>query len=139
MQELYAFFAPPFAAVFLLGVLFKRIDAQGASVAVVLGFLFGILMKVYVQMVPNHIEIVEPFGNQAIFNWLFCVIVCVAVSLMTPPPRPEQVGDDLTVNWRRLNIFSGLGERWYTSVVVWWGIFAAIVFTLIVIFSGLFS
>jgi SSS family solute:Na+ symporter len=139
VQELYAFFAPPFAAVFLLGILFKRVNGQGAALAVVTGFIFGILMKVYVQVVPNHIEIVEPFGNQAIFNWIFCVIVCAAVSLLTPPPRPEQVSDDLTVNWGRMNLFGGLGNRWYTSVILWWGIFAAIIIALVTAFSGLFS
>ena len=67
------------------------------------------------------------------------MIVCSVVSLVTPPPRPEQVNDDMTINWQRLNIFGGLGEHWYTSVLLWWGIFAAIVLTLFVIFSGLFS
>lgn len=53
VQSLYAFFAPPFAAVFLLGILFRRINARGASAAVILGFLFGIAMKLYVQT-PGH-------------------------------------------------------------------------------------
>ena len=35
IQSLYAFFAPPFAAVFLLGILWKRINAPGATLAVV--------------------------------------------------------------------------------------------------------
>jgi len=139
IQELYAFFAPPFAAVFLLGILFKRINGIGASVAVVAGFTFGILMKVYVQLAANPIAVVEPFGNQALFNWVFCVVVCVAVSLATAAPKPEQVTDTLTINWRHLNIFSGLGDRWYNSVIFWWGGFAIIVFTLIIYFSGLFS
>ena len=139
IQTLYAFFAPPFAAVFLLGILFRRINGQGAAAAVVLGFIFGILMKVYVQIVPHHLEIVEPFGNQALFNWLFCVIVCVAVSLATPPPNPEQVGDRMTINWRHLNIFDGLGDKWHQSVIFWWGGFAGILILLILAFSGLFS
>ena len=139
IQELYAFFAPPFAAVFLLGILFKRINGIGASVAVVAGFIFGILMKVYVQLAADPVAVVAPFGNQAIFNWLFCVVVCVGVSLLTAPPKPEQVSDTLTINWRRLNIFEDLGDRWYNSVILWWGGFAVIVFTLIIYFSGLFS
>ena len=139
IQTLYAFFAPPLAAVFLLGILFRRINGQGAAAAVVSGFVFGILMKVYVQIVPHHLEIVEPFGNQALFNWLFCVIVCVAVSLATPPPNPEQVGDRMTINWRHLNIFDGLGDKWHQSVIFWWGGFAGILILLILAFSGLFS
>ncbi|HOZ48764.1 MAG TPA: sodium/solute symporter [Candidatus Hydrogenedentes bacterium] len=139
IQSLYAFFAPPFAAVFLLGILLRRINAWGANVTVVAGFAFGILMKVYVQFVPSHLAIVEPFGNQALFNWIFCVITCITVSLLTPRPRPDQVDDTVTINWRRLNIFQGLGDRWYTSVVLWWGGFAVLLVALIVGFSGLFS
>ena len=139
VQELYAFFAPPFAAVFLLGILFRRINGTGASVAVVSGFIFGILMKVYVQFAAAPVEILKPFGNQAILNWLFCVIVCVVVSLLTPPPRPEQINDLTTVNWRKLNIFSNLGRRWYTSVTFWWFGFVAIILFLVILFSGAFS
>ena len=139
IQSLYAFFAPPFAAVFLLGILFRRINGKGATVAVMSGFLFGILMKVYVQFGQNPMELVKPFGNQAIFNWLFCVVVCTVVSLFTAPPRPEQTSDFLTINWRDLNILEGLGDRWYLSVAFWWGGFAAILVALIIAFSGLFS
>lgn len=147
IQSLYAFFAPPFAAAFLLGILWKRINGTGATVAVVLGFAFGILMKVYVQfdtaiqtwlpLVPDHPAWLAPYANQAAVNWCFCALVCVAVSLMTPPPRPEQVTDQVTVNWRKLNLFDNLGTRWYTSVVTWWGLFVLMIVTLLLIFSGL--
>ena len=42
IQSLYAFFAPPFAATFLLGILWRRINGTGAITAVVFGFLLGI-------------------------------------------------------------------------------------------------
>jgi SSS family solute:Na+ symporter len=146
IQSLYAFFAPPFAAAFLLGNLRKRINGSGALAAVVLGFAFGILMKVYVQfdaniqawlpLVPDHPAWLAPYANQAAINWCFCVVVCVAVSLATPPPRPEQVTDQVTVNWRKLNIFDNLGTHWYTSVLTWWLLFVLAIVTLLAIFSG---
>jgi hypothetical protein len=43
----------------------------------------------------------------------------------------------MTLNWRRLNIFSHLGAHWYGSVVLWWGLFVVIVASLMVVFSGL--
>jgi len=137
IQSLYAFFAPPFAAVFLLGILFRRINGAGATTAVVLGFLLGILLKAYVQYVPYHPQWLEPFQMQAAINWAFCVIVCVVVSLITPRPHSSQVTDQLTINWRRLNIFGQLGTRWYTSVYLWWSLFVVIVIVLILVFSGL--
>jgi solute:Na+ symporter, SSS family len=150
IQELYAFFAPPFAAVFLLGILFRRINARGATVAVFAGFAFGILLKLYVAGVsftlggqqvvlinPHTGTWIAPFMMQAMVNWAFCAVICVTVSLLTPPPAPHQVTDQLTFNWRRLNIFDDLGDHWYSSVVFWWGLFAAIVLALVVVFSGL--
>ena len=137
IQSLYAFFAPPFSAVFCLGVMWRRINGPGAVVAVILGFLLGIGMKLYVQFVfLAHPVWLEPYAMQGIVNWAFCVVVCIT-SLLTAPPRPEQVTDQLTVNWHRLNIFSDLGERWYTSVVTWWLIFVLVTVGLLLTFSGL--
>ena len=138
IQSLYAFFAPPFGAVFLLGILFRRINGQGALTAVVLGFTLGIAMKLYIQFVPDHRQWLEPYAMQSIINWGFCVVVCVAVSLATAPPRPEQVTDQLTFNWKQLNIFTELGRHWYSHVVLWWSLFVVIIVTIILMFSGLF-
>ena len=138
IQSLYAFFAPPFSAVFVLGILWRRINGTGALVAVVAGFLFGLAVKLYVQLVPDHPKWLEPFAMQGIINWTFCSVLCVVVSLMTPPPRPEQVTDDLTLNWHKLDIFQGLGTRWYNSVVTWWLLFVVLVLGLMLWFSGLF-
>ena len=138
VQSLYAFFAPPFGAVFLLGVLWRRINGPGAVAAVFLGFVFGLAMKLYVQFFPSHPDWIEPYGMQGIVNWTFCVVVCILVSLWTPPPRPEQITDQLTFNWRMLNLSDGLGSHWYTSVALWWGLFVVIVSALVLVFSGLF-
>ena len=136
IQTLYAFFAPPFSAVFLLGILWRRINAAGATAAVFSGFLLGIAIKAYVALFA-HPYWIEPYANQAALNWTFCMLVCVAVSLLTRPPTAEQVTDQLVFNWRKLNVFDNLGNRWYTSVVTWWLLFVATILTLVLIFSGL--
>jgi SSS family solute:Na+ symporter len=138
IQTLYAFFAPPFSAIFVLGILFRRINGRGATAAVFFGFAFGIAMKLYVQFVPGHAAWIEPFAMQGIINWAVCTVICVVVSLLTPPPRPDQVTDLLTFNWRKVNIFTELGDHWYTSVVLWWALFAVIIIGLIIAFSGLY-
>jgi SSS family solute:Na+ symporter len=137
IQSLYAFFAPPFSAIFLLGILFKRINATGATVAVFSGFALGIALKAYVQYVPGHPAWIDPFPNQAILNWLFCTVVCVAVSLMTPPPRADQIDKTLMIDWKSLGVRSELGTHWYNSVVTWWLVFAGLIAALAVVFSGL--
>jgi len=146
IQTLYFFFAPPFAAVFLLGILWKRTNAVGAMAAVFLGFVFGIAVKYYVQFddrirevlpaIPLHPTWLEPYANQGAINWGICTLLCIAVSLLTAPPRAEQVTDQLTFNWRKMNIFSNLGRHWYTSVVTWWILFVLSIIALFVVFSG---
>ncbi len=138
IQSLYHYFAPPFAAVFLLGILSKRITAAGATGAVFVGLAAGAVLKAYVEWVPGHPAWIEPYGNQAIVSWLLCLAVCVCVSSFTKPPRPEQVTDTVTFNWRRLNILGDLGTRWYTSVVLWWAVFAFLILGMGLVFSGLF-
>lgn len=138
IQSLYAFFAPPFAAIFLLGILFKRINATGATWAVFLGFALGIGVKVFLQNTEHPPSWLVPFFNQAAINWLFCVVVCTGISLLSSPPEPEKVTDQLTLNWSKLNIFSQLGDTWGTSVVLWWLLFVGLVFGLAGLFSGWF-
>ena len=99
------------------------------------------VMKMYLVLWPNLfgpavLHFVQPFSNQSLLHWVFCVIICVIVSLATAPPEPEQVGDKLTINWYKLNIFGGLGDKWYQSVILWWGLFVACIVALVIIFSG---
>lgn len=136
IQSLYAFFAPPFAAVFVLGILWRRINGAGALVTVISGFLLGIAIKLYLNFAAETPLWLAPYANQASINWFFCLAVCIGMSLLTSPPRDEQVTDQLTFNWQTLNIFDGLGDRWSTSVVTWWGLFVVTILALFVLFSG---
>lgn len=156
IQTLYFFFAPPFSAVFILGILWKRANAKGAAAAVVAGFVLGILVKVYLQLpavppewiaacgleglysacIALHPTWLDPYANQGALNWAVCTLICIVVSLATAPPKPEQVSDQLVVNWSRLNIFSELGTAWYNSVVTWWLLFVASIVLLVIVFSG---
>lgn len=132
IQELYAFFAPPFAAVFLLGILFRRINGAGATAAVITGFAVGLALGVYQASLPG---LLQPFPMRAFAIWCYCVVVCVSVSLLTPPPAAKCVTDQLTLNWRNLNITDQLGTRWYNHVLLWWGLFVLIVLGLVAVFS----
>ncbi len=136
IQSLYAFFAPPFAAIFLLGILWKRINGAGAMSAVIVGFAFGIGVKLLLPFFPDHPAWLDPYANQAAINWVLSMIVCILCSLLTAPPSAKQVNDDVTLNWQRLNIFNNLGKHWYTSVVTWWLLFVAAIAAVLIFFSG---
>lgn len=139
IQSLYAFFAPPFSAVFLLGILWRRVNAFGASLAVGLGFILGIAMKVLVQFAPSHPDWIAPFLNQAAISWVFCTVVCIAASLATRPPRPEQVADKLVFSAKTIGAIRGDGHPWYASVLLWWLLFAVLMVAVILVFSGLIT
>lgn len=135
IQTLYAFFAPPFAAIFVLGILFRRINGKGAAVAVILGFFLAIVIKIYVNYSAGAPSWLLPYQMQAIVIWLLCIILCTVVSLSTEKPHVQQVSDQLTINWKKINIFQELGDRWYKSIVLWWGIFVMIIIGMIIYFS----
>jgi SSS family solute:Na+ symporter len=131
IQELYTFFAPPFSAVFLLGTLWRGLSGPAATVTVFVGFLFGFLLKVLVNL--GHAPLwLNPYANQGIANWAVCILCCLVLGLLMQPPRPEQVTDDLTINWRHLNLGGGLGTAWYGKVSLWWALgFVGMVFFVI--------
>lgn len=149
VQQLFAFFAPPFAAIFLLGILWRRINGKGASAAVISGFVLGIILKTWELKaeLPTYLtfyfpvnmpEWLMPFYNQAAIVWMFAMLVCIIVSLMTDPPTAEEVTDQLVFNWQKINIFSDIGDRWYKSIIFWWILLTLIVLAMILAFSGLF-
>ncbi len=137
IQTLNAFFAPPFAAVFLLGLVSRRINAAGAMTALVAGFVTAVALKLFLLYVPDHIRWLDPFGNQAGVTWGVSMVVAIMVSLLTAPPRAEQITDEMTVNWRRLDLFENLGDRWYKSVILWWALFVLAIAAVTLTFSGL--
>ncbi|KIC95815.1 sodium:solute symporter [Flavihumibacter solisilvae] len=98
LQSVQSYLAPPIAAVFLLGVFFKRINAQGAYAAMVVGFIIG-LLKLTLQMVKDNLEaggLLHRFATInflyfCIYLFLFSIIIMVTVSWMTPPPKEEKI------------------------------------------------
>ena len=135
IQVLFTFFAPPFSAVFLLGTLWRRINGPAATTTVLAGFVLGIAVKAWVGS-GGAPEWLAPYANQGVLNWAFCMICCTVVSLLTAPPRPEQVTDDLTFNWRKMNIGGDLGRGW-KNVTLWWSGSVVLMIAFIFIFGVL--
>ncbi|MFT6619892.1 MAG: SSS family solute:Na+ symporter [Limisphaerales bacterium] len=136
--SLYVLFAPPFAAVFLLGILWRRVNAPAALATVIVGMSAGLALKIFLTNATDYPIWLNSFPNQASILYLICVSTCVIVTLTTAPPRPEQVTDQLCMNWKRLNIFSNLGDRWYKSVVFWWLSYSIVIILLMLYFTGWF-
>jgi solute:Na+ symporter, SSS family len=98
LQSVQSYLAPPIAAVFLLGVFFKRLNGKGAYTAMVVGFILGIL-KLTLQMFQNDLPadgLLHSFATInflyfCIYLFLFSIVTMVVVSLLTPKPSDEQI------------------------------------------------
>jgi sodium/myo-inositol cotransporter 3 len=101
MQQVIGFFAPPIACVYLLAVLWTRINERGAFTGLMVGFAFGLL-----RMILEFSKQPPLCGEQdtrfwfirrihfmyyAMFLFWITFFTCVIVSLCTEPPTKEQL------------------------------------------------
>jgi SSS family solute:Na+ symporter len=120
LQSVQGYLAPPITAVFLLGLLWNRINAHGAVWGLGAGFLLG-MAKLTIQTFFGAGKIAEPrfLANVGDFNFLYATgllfVVSVAIvlvaSLVTAPPPEEkwkgltwksvcaEAGDELKASW----------------------------------------
>jgi SSS family solute:Na+ symporter len=96
LQNVQAYIAPPITAVFVLGILWKRINAQGAIATLFYGLISGTLRIVLELMKddlsgPLHWFATVNFSHFAIFNFIACALVCAGVSMATPKPSAAQI------------------------------------------------
>ena len=99
LQSVQAYISPPIAAVFLIGVFWKRVNGTGAYAALLTGFVLGTIR--FVLEVQNGMQPLQAawaqswvainFLHYALFMFLICTGVLVAVSLATPAPSREQL------------------------------------------------
>jgi SSS family solute:Na+ symporter len=106
LQGIQAYLAPPIAAVFFLGVFFRRLNAAGCLAALVAGFALGLFRlavdtpvtlgltgyeRGYAQgsllWVVNNIY----FQYYGLLIFLVSVVAMVGVSLATAPPPERQL------------------------------------------------
>jgi solute:Na+ symporter, SSS family len=98
LQSVQAYIAPPITAVFLLGIFYKRINASGAMATLVAGLAVAVI-RLGLELAGDAISpgsIFYTFGNVnfltfAAWFFLFSVLVCIVVSLVTPAPPAEKV------------------------------------------------
>jgi SSS family solute:Na+ symporter len=96
IQSVQAYIAPPIAAVFLLGLFFKRINARGAMAALVGGFVLG-MGRLFTEIIKEDLSgVLYDYANLnflhfCIFLFLVCIVVLIGVSLLTPAPTYEKI------------------------------------------------
>ena len=99
LQSVQAYIAPPIAAVFLLGLLWKRANGRGALTALLVGFGIGAARFVGELLVNSGtvtsktvVDLVEiNFLHFALILFIISVFVQVFVSKMTAKPTAEEL------------------------------------------------
>ncbi len=135
LQSVQAYIAPPIASVFLLGIFYKRINSAGALSTLVMGLIVAFIRIMLELMVDSltpgsmlHTFAASNFLTFAAWFFLFCVIWCLAVSLLTPAPAPESVQGltfgTLTEEQRKANrgsynVWDILASLAVIGIVVW--------------------
>jgi len=102
VQALFSFFIAPLFGTVVLGMLWKRASPQGGFWGLLAGTLSSIGMWAWVKVDPAALRYVALSPNardmaenmyRALWSWIVCVIVTVAVSLVTAPkPDKELAG-----------------------------------------------
>jgi SSS family solute:Na+ symporter len=97
LQSVQAYISPPIAAVFLLGVFWRRVNSYGALASLATGFVLGIcrlLLEINKSSLGNGLLYWYSdinFLHFAVFLFVICVVMLTVVSLLTPEPDEEQV------------------------------------------------
>jgi len=103
LQDVQSYLGPPITAVFLLGLFFKRINGKGAVAGLAIGFVAG-MAKLALQALtgggeeaiiksPEWLVYVGQYNFLFASGWLLLIsiVVIVGVSLLTAPPKYEQI------------------------------------------------
>jgi SSS family solute:Na+ symporter len=102
VQALFSFFIAPLFGTVVLGMLWKRATSAGGFWGLLAGTLSSIAMWAWVKLDPTALHYIAFSTNakdmaenmyRALWSWIVCVVVTVAVSMMTTPkPESELTG-----------------------------------------------
>ena len=103
LQNVQSYIAPPVAAVFLLGIIWKRVNSQAAITTLLAGLALLILRlgsEIYFQPeissginIESYIFIFATinFSHMAILMFIFSVLLCVSITLFTSEPDYKKI------------------------------------------------
>tara|TARA_B100000161_G_scaffold265592_1_gene242790 strand:- start:3779 stop:5461 length:1683 start_codon:yes stop_codon:yes gene_type:complete len=103
LQNVQAYIGPPVTAVFLLGILWKRINAQASIVTLSAGLVLLVVRlssEIYFQSEISSGIVLDNiffefatinFSHMAIFIFVFSTLLCITVSLFTDEPDYSRI------------------------------------------------
>jgi len=124
IQNVGAWVAAPIAAVFLMGVLWRRTTGAAALFVLIFGFPYTALVEYYLF---KHVSWLIPFDNwlnRTFLVWLTSMVLLVVVSLLTTAPDPERIRG-IVWSWETARLPESERERnrGWRNLTLWWGLF----------------
>ena len=119
LQNVQSYIAPPVTAVFLLGIIWKRVNAEAAITTLLAGLILLIVRlgsEIYYQPMIASGQVIDNFmfafatvnfSHMAILMFIFSALLCITVSILTSPPDYSKISGlsygTLTANHRKEN------------------------------------
>lgn len=127
IQNVGAWVAAPIAAVFLLGVLWRRTTALAATFVLFFAFPYTILVE---QILFKHVAWLMPFDNylnRTFVVWFTSMVLLVILSLVTTPPDPAKL-QGIIWSWQAAKLPESERERnrGLRNLFLWWVLFIAL-------------
>jgi SSS family solute:Na+ symporter len=127
IQDIGAWVAAPIAAVFLLGVLWKRTTAWAATFVLLFAFPYTALMQYYLSVYVDWLMPFRNFLNRTFLIWVISMLLLFLLSLVTKPPDPEKV-KGIIWSWSVAKVPESerARNRGVRNLFLWWCIFIGI-------------
>jgi SSS family solute:Na+ symporter len=127
IQNVGAWVAAPIAAVFLLGVLWRRTTAEAATAVLFFAFPYTAFVEYYLF---KHVPWLMPFDNwlnRTFLVWATSMVLLVVLSWVTPPPNPEKI-KGIIWSWQAAKLPESERDqnRGLRNLFLWWSIFIII-------------
>ena len=133
LQSIQAYISPPIAAVFLLGLFHKRLNANGAKAALITGAVIGsarLILELFKDDLSGllYYFVDANFLHFAVFLFLICSLVLIIVSYRTEAPSEEKVKgityEKGQINWLPLNTNKKLSIGLLFIIAIIWMVFS---------------
>ena len=113
LQQMYTIFVPPIVVLFLVGVFYKKGNAHGAFMTLILGTVLGITLFILQQLGYWKIHFTITAG---IVVFISAILFVIFSNHKTPPTK--EVIEKFTFNNSLLSV-ENLNAKWYENYQLW--------------------
>ena len=147
LQNVQSYIAPPVTAVFLLGIIWKRVTSDAAITTLISGLILLILRlgaEIYFQEeITSGIEVsgiafsfaTINFAHMAIFMFIFSVFLCIGVSMASAVPDYARI-EGLSFGTMTAKMKQDFRESFNTTDLVLSVILIGMVISILLYFTG---